>query len=110
MFKKLFGLLQKVGKALMLPVAILPAAGILLAFGNLLHNPDFLQLAPFFQTPVIQGLASVMENSGSIVFNNLSLLFAVGVAVGLAEGEGVAGLAAIVGYFIMNVTMGTILG
>lgn len=50
MFKKLFGLLQKVGKALMLPVAILPAAGILLAFGNLLHNPDFLQLAPFFQT------------------------------------------------------------
>ena len=110
MFKKLFGLLQKVGKALMLPVAILPAAGILLAFGNLLHNPDFLQLAPFFQTPVIQGLSSVMENSGSIVFNNLSLLFAVGVAVGLAEGEGVAGLASIVGYFIMNVTMGTILG
>lgn len=51
MFKKLFGLLQKVGKALMLPVAILPAAGILLAFGNLLHNPDFLQLAPFFKHP-----------------------------------------------------------
>ncbi|AHD07439.1 PTS system glucose-specific EIICBA component PtsG [Paenibacillus larvae subsp. larvae DSM 25430] len=110
MFKKLFGLLQKVGKALMLPVAILPAAGILLAFGNLLHNPDFLQLAPFFQTPIIQGLASVMENSGNIVFSNLSLLFAVGVAVGLAEGEGVAGLAAIIGYLVMNVTMGTILG
>ena len=49
MFKKAFGVLQKVGKALMLPVAILPAAGILLAFGNALQNPTLLDLAPFFR-------------------------------------------------------------
>lgn len=106
MFKKLFGVLQKVGKALMLPVAILPAAGILLALGNVLHNPELLVRAPFLEAHWIQMLANVMEQSGNIVFSNLSLLFAVGVAVGLAGGEGVAGIAAIIGYLIMNVTMG----
>lgn len=106
MFKKLFGVLQKVGKALMLPVAILPAAGILLALGNVLHNPSLLELAPGLSAGWIQLVASVMEQAGNIVFANLSLLFAVGVAVGLAGGEGVAGLAAIIGYLIMNVTMG----
>lgn len=108
MFKKLFGVLQKVGKALMLPVAILPAAGILLALGNVLHNPELLVHAPWLEAHWIQVIASVMEQAGNIVFSNLSLLFAVGVAVGLAGGEGVAGLAAIIGYLIMNVTMGVI--
>jgi len=106
--KQLFGVLQKVGKALMLPVAILPAAGILLALGNLLHNPALTDLAPFFEAHWIQKLAQVMEQAGSIIFGNLPLLFAVGVAVGLAGGDGVAGLAAIIGFLIMNVTMGVV--
>ncbi len=110
MFKKAFGVLQKVGKALMLPVALLPAAGILLAFGNALQNPALLDLAPFLENGGVEMVASVMENAGNIVFSNLALLFAVGVAVGLAGGEGVAALAAIIGYLIMNVTMGTVLG
>jgi PTS system D-glucosamine-specific IIC component len=110
MFKKAFGVLQKVGKALMLPVAILPAAGILLAFGNALQNPTLLEKAPFLNNGAIEMIASVMEQSGGIIFGNLALLFAVGVAIGLAGGEGVAGLAAIVGFLIMNVTMGTVLG
>ncbi|MFP3727540.1 glucose-specific PTS transporter subunit IIBC [Priestia filamentosa] len=106
--KKLFGVLQKVGKALMLPVAILPAAGILLAFGNALQNPALLDKIPSLNGAIIQTVASVMEKSGDIVFSNLPLLFAVGVAVGLSKGDGVAGLAAIIGYLIMNVTMGVI--
>ncbi|MFP7396334.1 glucose-specific PTS transporter subunit IIBC [Niallia circulans] len=110
MFKKIFGVLQKVGKALMLPVAILPAAGILLAFGNALQNPTLLDIAPFLNNSGVEMVASVMEDAGNIIFGNLSLLFAVGVAVGLAGGEGVAGLAAIIGFLIMNVTMGTVLG
>lgn len=110
MFKKLFGVLQRVGKAVMLPVAILPAAGLLLGIGNLLANPDFLQYVPVLEAHWVQVIANVLMNSGQIVFDNLSLLFAVGVAVGLAGGDGVAGLAAIIGYLIMNVTMGTILG
>ncbi|MDF1509446.1 glucose-specific PTS transporter subunit IIBC [Robertmurraya sp. DFI.2.37] len=110
MFKKLFGVLQKVGKALMLPVALLPAAGILLALGAALRNPALLELAPFLDNSGVDLVASIMQNAGDIVFGNLPVLFAVGVAVGLAGGDGVAGLAAIIGYLIMNVTMGTTLG
>lgn len=110
MFKKLFGVLQKIGKSLMLPVAILPAAGILLAFGNALQNETLLDIAPFLANGGIEMVASVMENAGNIIFGNLPLLFAVGVAIGLAGGDGVAGLAAIIGFLIMNVTMGTVLG
>ncbi|EOR22579.1 glucose-specific PTS transporter subunit IIBC [Cytobacillus oceanisediminis] len=110
MFKKIFGVLQKVGKALMLPVALLPAAGILLALGAALKNPALLDLAPFLDNSGVAMVASIMQNAGDIVFANLPVLFAVGVAVGLAGGEGVAGLAAIIGYLIMNVTMGTALG
>ncbi|WP_044893963.1 glucose-specific PTS transporter subunit IIBC [Bacillus alveayuensis] len=108
--KKAFGTLQKVGKALMLPVAILPAAGILLALGNALQNPALTDKVPALKAEWIAMVAQVMEQSGGIVFTNLSLLFAVGVAVGLAGGEGVAGLAAIIGYLVMNVTMSVILG
>lgn len=110
MFKKAFGVLQKVGKALMLPVALLPAAGILLALGAALRNPVLLDIAPFLANGGVETVASIMQSAGDIVFGNLALLFAVGVAVGLAGGEGVAGLAAIIGYLIMNVTMGTALG
>lgn len=110
MFKRFFGVLQRVGKALMLPVAILPAAGLLLGLGNMLVNPDFLQYAPWLDADWVQSVATVMMNAGQIVFTNLSLLFAVGVAIGLAGGEGVAGLAAIIGYLVMNVTMGTVIG
>lgn len=108
--KKAFGVLQQVGKALMTPVAILPAAGMLLAFGALLQNPFFLDLVPGLGSSGVQGFANVMQSTGDIVFGNLPLLFAVGVAIGLAEGEGVAGLAAIVGFLMMNVTMGKIIG
>ncbi|MGM0904151.1 MAG: glucose-specific PTS transporter subunit IIBC [Bacillota bacterium] len=110
MFKNAFGVLQKVGKALMLPVALLPAAGILLALGAALRNPALIELAPFLDNSGVDLVATVMQRAGDIVFSNLPLLFAVGVAVGLAGGEGVAGLAAIIGYLIMNVTMGAVLG
>ncbi|MDX5473922.1 MAG: glucose-specific PTS transporter subunit IIBC [Bacillaceae bacterium] len=107
--KKLFGVLQKVGKALMLPVALLPAAGILLAFGSALQEENLIALAPFLATEWVQRVAEVMNASGGIIFSNLPVLFAVGVAVGLAGGEGVAALAAIIGYLIMNATMGVVL-
>jgi len=110
MFKKSFGILQQVGKALMLPVALLPAAGILLAVGNMFQNEAFLKLAPALNAHWFQAFAKVMEQSGDIVFGNLALLFAVGVAIGLADGEGVAGLAAIVGFLIMNKTLGLVAG
>jgi PTS system D-glucosamine-specific IIC component len=108
MFKKSFGVLQRVGKALMLPVALLPAAGILLAFGDALQNPDMTERFPFLTADWIVIIAELMQNAGDIVFANLALLFAVGVAIGLSNGDGVAGLAALIGYLIINVTMSVI--
>ncbi|MGL4818950.1 MAG: glucose-specific PTS transporter subunit IIBC [Bacilli bacterium] len=108
--KNAFGVLQKVGKALMVPVAILPAAGMLLAFGTLFQNPQFLEQIPFLASDGVQLFARVISQAGDIVFANLPLLFAVGVAIGLSNGDGVAGLAAIIGYLIFNVTMGAVLG
>ncbi|MGE6489181.1 glucose-specific PTS transporter subunit IIBC [Paenisporosarcina sp. NPDC076898] len=101
----LFGVMQKVGKALMLPVALLPAAGILLAFGTSFAQDSFIEAVPFMGADWIQKLLFIMAQAGGVVFDNLPLLFAVGVAIGLAGGDGVAGLAAIIGYLIMNVTM-----
>ncbi|WP_042454736.1 glucose-specific PTS transporter subunit IIBC [Neobacillus dielmonensis] len=106
MFKNAFGVLQKVGKALMLPVALLPAAGLLLGIGNALQQPTTLDYLPFLHAHWIQLVASVMENAGSIIFGNLALIFAAGVALGLA-GDGAAALAAIVGYLVLNQVMST---
>ncbi|MHB8073286.1 glucose-specific PTS transporter subunit IIBC [Desulfosporosinus fructosivorans] len=88
MFKKSFQVLQQIGRALMTPVAVLPAAGLLLRFGS----PDLLNM------PVI-------KSAGGVIFENLPLVFAVGVAIGLAGGEGVAGLAAVIGYLILTKTL-----
>ncbi|WNF36221.1 glucose-specific PTS transporter subunit IIBC [Bacillaceae bacterium IKA-2] len=106
----IFGTLQKVGKALMTPVALLPAAGILLAIGNAMQNPDLVSRLPVLETGWFPMISQVMEQSGGVVFANLALLFAVGVAIGLAKGDGVAALAALIGYLVMNVTMGVLLG
>lgn len=108
--KKLFGILQKVGKSLMLPVATLPAAGILLAFGNLFHQETILNQFTFLQAGWFQIVADVMEQSGSIIFGNLPLLFAIAVSIGLAKNDGSAALAGVVGYLMMNMAMGAVLG
>ena len=82
--KQLFAQLQRIGGALMLPIAVLPVAALLLRFGQ----PDFLNL-------------SIVQAAGQAIFDNLGLLFAVGVAVGLArENHGAAGLAAVVAYLV----------
>lgn len=108
-FKLFFGQLERVGKALMLPVAILPAAGILLALGNAMHNEQLVSLAPWLKHEVFVILSTIMESAGQVVFDNLPLLFAVGTALGLAGGDGVAALAALVGYLIMNATIGKVM-
>ncbi len=98
MFKNLFAELQKVGKSLMLPVSVLPVAGILLGVGA--ANFSFL--------PEI--VSHIMEQAGGSVFGNLALLFAVGVALGFTNNDGVSALAAIVGYGIMTATLSVMAG
>ena len=109
MFKKAFGVLQKVGQALMLPVALLPAAGLLLGLGNAAQQETMLNYLPFLSADWIQLTATVMEDAGGIIFSNLPLLFAVGVAIGLAK-DGAAALAALVGYLVLNQVMSSWLG
>jgi PTS system glucose-specific IIC component len=91
-----FNLLQQIGKSLMLPVAVLPVAGLLLGIGS----------SDFSFIPQIVSL--IMAKSGDAVFGNLPLIFAVGVALGLADNDGVAAIAAVVGYYIMIATLAVI--
>ncbi len=83
--KGFLGALQRIGKALMLPIAVMPAAALLLRLGA----PDVLNI------PVI-------TNAGGAIFDNLALLFAIGIAIGIAGGDGVAGLAGAVGYLVIT--------
>lgn len=94
MFKKAFGLLQQIGKSLMLPVSVLPAAGILLGVGS----------AKFSWMPAL--LSKVMADAGGAIFGNLPLIFAIGVALGLTGNDGVSALAAVVGYVVMLGSLG----
>ncbi|MCY4473343.1 MAG: PTS glucose transporter subunit IIBC [Kistimonas sp.] len=93
-FSNLFSGLQKIGKALMLPVSVLPAAGILLGVGSA-------------SLPWIPPLASsFMSLAGGAVFANLPIIFAIGVALGFSRNDGVAALAAVVGFVVMTASMG----
>ena len=89
-----FALLQKTGKALMLPVSVLPVAGLLLGLGS----AHFGWLPP--------ALSDVMAQAGGAIFGNLPLIFAIGVALGVTQNDGVAALAAVVGYAVLLATMG----
>lgn len=107
---KLFSKAQNLGKAFMLPIAVLPAAGLLLGIGGVFSNPHTIEMYPILDIQFLQSLFVLMRNAGSVVFGNLSLLFCVGVAVGLAKSDkGTAGLAAVLAFLIMNVTINAML-
>lgn len=93
-FQNAFSFLQKIGKALMLPVSVLPVAGLLLGLGSAKFG---------FLDPAISDL---MAKVGGSIFGNLSLIFAIGVALGFTNNDGVAALAGTVGFVVMTATMG----
>lgn len=101
---------QRFGKSFMLPIAVLPAAGLLLGIGGALSNPNTLLAYPFLDQRELQAIFTIMSSAGSIVFANLSVLFAVGVAVGLARTDkGTVGLAALLAFLVMNATINALL-
>lgn len=102
MFKKF----SQIGRAMMLPIAILPAAGLLLGLGGALTNESALIAYPFLDQAWLQTILSIMSYAGNAVFANLALIFAIGVAVGLANGDkGTAGLAGGVAYLVYTATI-----
>lgn len=106
MFKKL----QKIGKAFMLPIAILPAAGLLLGIGGALSSTATIAAYPFLDVPILQAIFTVMSSAGSVIFGNLPLLLCLGLCIGLAKRDkGVAALAGVVGYLVMTGTTAALL-
>ncbi|MCS4486554.1 maltose/glucose-specific PTS transporter subunit IIC [Staphylococcus americanisciuri] len=107
---KVFDKAQQFGKSFMLPITILPAAGLLLGIGGALSNPNTIKAYPVLDIPFLQHIFVLMSAAGNIVFQNLPVLFAIGVAVGLAKSDkGTAGLASMLGFLIMNATMNAML-
>ena len=111
---KIFGVLQRVGRSFMLPIAILPVAGILLGIGSSFSNTTTIETygltAILGEGTVLHGLMLIFNAVGSAVFNNLAVLFAIGVAVGMAKREKeVAALAAVIAYFVMNTAINAML-
>lgn len=102
MIKKGFGLLQRVGKSLMMPVSVLPAAGLLVALSRLMMQGKDASEITDFSAGFLAVLGRIFYEAGMAVFGNLPLIFAVGVAIGFAGGAGVAGLAAVIGYLSMT--------
>ena len=99
----MFKQLQKIGKSFMLPIAILPAAGLLLGIGGALSNPNTVQAYPFLNIAWLQGIFSIMSSAGNVVFANLALIMCIGLSVGLAKKDkGTAGLAGAVSFLVMN--------
>ena len=106
----MFKTLQKIGKSFMLPIAILPAAGLLLGIGGALSNPNTVKAYPALDNPVLQGVFSVMAAAGTVVYANLALLLSIGLCIGLAKRDkGTAALAGITGYLVMTGTMEALL-
>ncbi|PSF35203.1 PTS glucose transporter subunit IIB [Aphanothece hegewaldii CCALA 016] len=110
MYKNAFALLQKMGKALMLPVSVLPIAGLLLGLGSarlieLQQIKDGVINSPRFWF-IPEQLAQIMRASGDAVFANLPIIFAIAVAIGYTNNDGVSAVAAIVGFAIFLASMG----
>ena len=104
---KIFGVLQRVGRSFMLPIALLPVAGLLLGVGSSFTNQTMLETygltGLIHEGTVIYTVLDIMNQCGSAIFNNLALLFAMGVAIGMAKKEKeVAALSGAIAYLVMN--------
>lgn len=111
---KIFGVLQRVGRSFMLPIAILPVAGLLLGVGGSFTNETMLNayglMGVMGPGTILNAILQVMSEAGNIVFANLPIIFAMGVAIGMAKKEKeVAALSAAIAFFIMHASIGAMI-
>lgn len=111
---KIFGVLQRVGRSFMLPIAILPVAGLLLGLGSSFTNATTIATyglqGILGEGTILHSLLIIMNKVGSAIFDNLPLIFAVGVAIGMAKKEKeVAALSALIAYFVMHISINSML-
>ncbi|PST32898.1 PTS transporter subunit IIABC [Enterocloster lavalensis] len=111
---KIFSVLQRVGRSFMLPIAILPVAGLLLGIGSSFTNATTIAtygLEAFLgDGTLLHSLLTIMSKAGSVIFDNLPIIFAVGVAIGMAKAEKeVAALSAMIAFLVMNISINAVL-
>lgn len=111
---KIFGILQRVGRSFMLPIAILPVAGLLLGIGSSFTNETMLETYGLMRIlgpgTIFAAVFGVMSEAGNVVFANLPILFAMGVAIGMAKKEKeVAALSAAIAFFIMHASINALI-
>lgn len=114
MKSKIFGILQRVGRSFMLPIALLPVAGLLLGIGSSFTNPTTLEAYGLdriiYEGGILYTVLDIMSKTGSVVFDNLALLFAMGVAIGMAKKEKeVAALSGSIAYLVMNTAISALI-
>lgn len=112
---KIFGVLQRVGRSFMLPIAILPVAGLFLGIGGSFTNETMLEayglMGIMGPGTIVYAILQVLNAAGSVVFDNLPLIFAIGVAIGMAKQEKeVSALSAVIAFFVMHATIGAMIG
>ena len=111
---KVFGVLQRVGRSFMLPIAILPVAGLFLGIGGSFTNTTMLEAygltALLGEGTIMNAILTVMSKCGDIIFANLPILFAMGVAIGMAKKEKeVAALSGAIAFFVMHTAISAML-
>lgn len=111
---KIFGVLQRVGRSFMLPIALLPVAGLLLGIGSSFTNPTTIETyhlgKVIYEGGLLYTILDIMSKTGSAVFDNLALLFAMGVAIGMAKKEKeVAALSGAIAYLVMNTAISALI-
>ena len=111
---KIFGVLQRVGRSFMLPIAILPIAGLFLGIGGSFTNTTMLEAYGLMKWmgpgTFANAILQVLNAAGSVVFDNLPLIFAIGVSIGMAKQEKeVAALSSVIAFFIMHATIGAMI-
>ena len=110
---KIFGVLQRVGRSFMLPIAVLPVAGLLLGIGSSFTNETTIATyglqGIFGNGTVLHALLMIMSKAGNVIFDNLPIIFAVGVAIGMAKAEKeVAALSAMISFFVMHASINAV--
>ena len=114
MKNKIFGVLQRVGRSFMLPIAVLPVAGLLLGIGSSFTNETTIATyglqGILGNGTVLHALLIIMSKAGNVIFDNLPIIFAVGVAIGMAKAEKeVAALSAMISFFVMHASINAVL-
>ena len=110
MKNRLFGIFQRIGHSFMLPIAVLPIAGLLLGIGSCFTSSSLIETygleSILGSGTFLHGFFTILTRAGSSIFNNLPIIFAVGIAIGMAHMEKeVAALSAVIAYFVMHSTI-----